>query len=102
MPPTDLQLSTFLTTGLAAASVWNIGRETLASHPQPRLYGRADLGVRAVQTQKLKALRDDNPDRHVSIVGWPSYSNGKDLLKIIAQELARSSRLTLLDTPISK
>ena len=102
MPPTDLQLSTFLTTGMAAANVWDLGREALASHPQPRIYGRADVHVGAVQSQKLKALRDDNPDRHVSVIGWPTYSNGKDLIKIIAQELARSSRLTLLTTPIPK
>ena len=87
MPPTDLQLSTFLTTGMVAANIWDLGKEALTSHPQPRLYGRADLDVGAVQEQKLKALRDDNPDRHVSVVGWPTYSNGKDLIKIIAQEL---------------
>jgi len=102
MPPTDLQLSTFLTTGMVAANIWDLGKEALTSHPQPRLYGRADLDVGAVQEQKLKALRDDNPDRHVSVVGWPTYSNGKDLIKIIAQELARSSRLTLLASPASK
>ena len=102
MPPMDLQLSTFLTTGMAAANIWDVGKEVLASHPQPRLYGRADMDVGAVHSQKLKAVRDDNPDRHVSVVGWPTYSNGKDLIKIIAQELARSSRLTLLATPASK
>ena len=102
MPPTDLQLSTFLTTGMAAANIWDLGKEALASHPPPRLYGRADVDVGAVQSQKLKALRDDNPDRHVSVVGWPTYSDGKDRIKIIAQELARSSRLTLLAAPHSK
>ena len=52
MPPMDLQLSTFLTTGMVAKDIWDVGKEALASHPQPRLYGRADLDVGAVQSQK--------------------------------------------------
>jgi hypothetical protein len=102
MPPHDLQLSAFLTTGMTGAEIWQMGKDTLASHPQPRLHGRADIDVRSVQAQKLKAIRDDNPYRHVSVVGWPSYGDGKDLVKSIAQELARTSRLTLLPTPLTK
>lgn len=102
MPPQDLRLSTFLTTGMTAAETWQMGKDVLAFHPQPRLHGRADIDVLSVQSQKLKAIRDDNPDRHVSVVGWPSYSDEKDRVKSIAQELARQSRLTLLPTPITK
>lgn len=101
-PPHDLQLSTFLTTGMTPSRTWQLGKDVLAFHPQPQLHGRADIDVRSVQSQKLKAIRDDNPDRHVNVVGWPSYSDEKDRVKSIAQELARGSRLTLLPTPITK
>lgn len=102
MPPADLQLSVFLTTGMTAQNIWDIGKEALALHPRPRLYGRADLDVGTVRSQKLKAVRDDHPARHVNVRGWPAYSDGKDLIKSIAQELARRSRLTLLAPPLSK
>lgn len=102
MPPPDLQLSTFFTTGMPPIEIWQIGRHALASHPRPRLYGHADIDVGSIHSQKLKAFRDDDPDRHVNVMGWPSYSDGKDLIKSIAQELARGSRLVLLPTPIAK
>ena len=62
----------------------------------------AEVDIRTVHTQKLKALRDDDPPRHVNVVGWPSYVEGKDLVKSIAQELARNASLTLLSVPLSK
>lgn len=102
MPPPDLQLSVYLVTDMLADAVWDVGKGVLAQHRQPRLYGRADIDVAAVHAQKLKAFRDDDPPRHVSVLGWPSYSDGKDLLKSIAQELARVASLTLLSTPLSK
>jgi len=69
---------------------------------EENLYGRAELSVQAVWSQKLKALRDDDPPRHVSVIGWPSYALGKDLTKSIAQELAKASQLHVLSSPISK
>lgn len=102
MPPQDLRLSTFLTTGMPPDAILQIGRDAFASRLPSRLYGHADIDVSSVHSQKLKAFRDDDPDRHVNVVGWPSYSDGKDLVKSIAQELARSSRLTLLPIPITK
>lgn len=102
MPPKDLQLSVSLISGLLANAVWDLGKGVLAQHPQPHLYGRADINVAAVHAQKLKAFRDDDPPRHVNVVGWPSYSEGKDVIKSIAQELARAATLTLLPTPLSK
>jgi len=101
-PPKDLQLSVSLITDLLADAIWDLGKGVLAQHPQPQLYGRADINVAAVHGQKLKAFRDDDPPRHVNVVGWPSYSEGKDLIKSMAQELARASSLTLLSTPLSK
>lgn len=102
MPPPDLQLSVYLITDMSADDIWGVGKGVLTQHPQLRLYGRADINVGVVHAQKLKAFRDDDPPRHVNVVGWPSYSDGKDLLKSIAQELARAASLTLLSTPLSK
>lgn len=102
MPPPDLKLSVYVVTDLPDTAAWDLGRDVLNQHPQPRLYGKADINVGAVHTQQLKAFRDDDPPRHVNVVGWPSYSDGKDLLKSIAQELARSASLSLLPTPFSK
>lgn len=102
MPPPDLQLSVYRITGVPSDGVWTLATHVLAQHPQPRLYGRADINLRAVHLQKLKAFQDDDPPRHVNVMGWPSYSDGKSVLKSIAQELARGASLTLLPTPLSK
>ena len=102
MPPPDLQLSVFLITSLSASEIWAVGKQVLDQHPQPRLYGRADVHVAVIRGHKLKALRDDQPPRHVTVTGWPSYADGKDLIKSIAQELARASTLTLLPAPMTK
>ena len=69
MPPLDLQLSVYLVTDTSADATWDLGKHVLAEHPRPRLYGRADIDVRTVHAQKLKALRDDDPPRHVNVVG---------------------------------
>jgi hypothetical protein len=102
MPPLDLKLSVYLVTSLSTPEIWMLGKGVLDEHRQPRLYGRADVRVAAVQGQKLKAIRDDDPPRHVNVTGWPSYVDGKDLLKSIAQELARASTLNLLASPLTK
>jgi hypothetical protein len=102
MPPPDLKLSVYQITSLPAVEIWTLGRGVLQQHPQPRLYGRADVRVGAVHDQKLKAIRDDDPPRHVNVVGWPSYGDGKDLMKSLAQQLAKSAKLELLGTPLSK
>jgi hypothetical protein len=102
MPPPDLRLSVFLVSRLTEGEVWTLGAGVLNQHPQPRLYGRADIRVAIVQNHKLKALRDNDPPRHVNVVGWPSYADGKALIKSLAQELARAAKLNLLPTPLSK
>ena len=102
MPPLDLNLSVYQITGLGDDEIWTLGRNVLQEHPQPRLYGRADVRVGAVHDQKLKAIRDDDPPRHVNVVGWPNYADGKDLMKSLAQQLANSAKLALLETPLSK
>ncbi len=102
MPPPDLKLSVYQITNISDIEIWTLGQNVLQQHPQPRLYGKADVHVRAVHRQKLKAVRDDDPPRHVNVTGWPSYGTGKDLIKSMAQELARASTLNLLVAPMSK
>jgi len=102
MPPPDLKLSVYQITNLLDDEIWALGGNVLEQHPQPRLYGRADVPVEAVQNQKLKAIRDDDPPRHVNVVGWPNYADGKDLMKSLAQQLAKSAKLNLLTAPLSK
>ncbi len=102
MPPPDLRLSVYQITNLPEDEIWTLGKGVLEQHPQPRLYGRADVDVGVVHGQKLKALRDDDPPRHVNVVGWPNYADGKDLMKSLAQQLAQSAKLQLLGTPLSK
>lgn len=102
MPPPDLQLSVFLVTSLPSMDVWELGKGVPNKHPRPSLYGKADITVGTVQDQNLKASRDDDPPRHVNIVGWPDYADAKDRIKSIAQELARYASLTLLPKAISK
>ena len=102
MPPPDLKLSVYKITNIPQDEIWMLGRTVLEQHPQPRLYGRADVRVGAVHDQKLKAIQDDNPPRHVNVIGWPSYADGKDLMKSLAQQLARSAKLDMLPTPLSK
>lgn len=102
MPPPDLKLSVYQITNVPDVEVWTLGRVVLQQHPQPRLYGRADIPAGALHDQKLKAVRDDDPPRHVNVVGWPDYAQGKDAIKSLAQQLAKSAKLSLLPTPLSK
>jgi hypothetical protein len=102
MPPPDLKLSVYLVTDLAETEISTLGKSVLHEHPQPRLYGRANIRVGIVQDQKLKAFRDDDPPRHVNVIGWPSYADGKDLIKSISQQLAKSAKVNILATPLTK
>jgi hypothetical protein len=103
MPPPDRQLSTFLTTEVAESEVWQIGKSVLVDHPRPdaSLYGRGYLTIGALRELKLKALRDDMPERHTCVLGWPDPTD-KDREKMLAQELARASVLILLPQPLQK
>jgi hypothetical protein len=101
MPPLDLELSTFLTTGLPDEEVWKLGLLVLEERRSSKLYGRADIDVGVVLAAKLKARFDNEPPRHVSVIGWPSYSEGKDFIKSQAQQLARACSLRLLQAPLT-
>ncbi len=88
MPPPDLELSTFNVDDLNTDQIWGIGDALRSSIAKENLYGRADLLARDVYQVNLRALRDDEPARHVVVVGWPE---DKAQQKNKAQQLAAAS-----------
>ena len=96
MPPPDLELSTFVIDGLLSADIWSIGRTVLerSGASRGRLYGRADIKVAHVTSVGLTAVRDDDPERHVKVIGWdqsPDADTAKAAWKMKALELAAES-----------
>ena len=95
MPPPDRELSTFNVDGLTDTQIWPLGEAVRLERAVERMYGRAELPVSAVLAQDLKAIRDDNPPRHVIVVGWPTDPDPaveKARHKLKALELARLAR----------
>jgi hypothetical protein len=88
LPPPDLQLSTYNTDDLALQEIWQIGDVVRVEQHKETLYGRADLLAQSVYDAKLRPIRDDQPPRHVTVVGWP---NDKAQQKNRAQLLAAAS-----------
>lgn len=104
MPPPDFKLSTFHINRLSESDILQIGRSVLAEtvRQDATLYGHAELRVEFVRAQKLKAIRDDDPQRHTNVVGWPDDPMDKSTVKNIAQELASKAQLRLLPIPLTK
>ena len=68
------ELSVVHSTGLPDTDVWEIGKLTLGTQiGRDKIRGRADVPVKALIRNKLRAIRDDKPfKRHTSVVGWPN------------------------------
>lgn len=89
-PPSDGALSVFVIDGLPSdEDVHAIGR-THVSKPDKRCKGYAEIGIVNFTQQKLSFARDDNPERHGTVKGWPIE---KDFMKSIAQQLAAEAVL---------
>jgi hypothetical protein len=109
-PPSDNQLSTVHSTGLADVEVWDIGRRhALSNQPgRDKIHGRADLPVKSLVERKLCAIRDDDPfERHTSVVGWPQTADPderKQQIKQICLELSQDPevRLAIPVNPVSR
>lgn len=104
MPPPDLQLSMFQTDGIAAAEIRALAELNVLSGMSPgrSIYGHADLSVAVLIAQNLQPIRDDDPDRHTSVGGWPEGgADDKEAHKEIALELADAASLHLFDAPLS-
>lgn len=89
LPPPDLQPSTYNVDDLPDEDIWAIGDRVRAEQQKETLYGRADLLAKNIYDVRLRPVRDDQPLRHVSIVGWP---DDKAQQKNRAQLLAAASR----------
>ncbi len=94
MPPRDLRLSVFRIEKLTAFEIWEIGfKEVIEKMMEPKnLYGRADIKVKHVLSNKLQINPDNRPPRHANIINWPV---AKEEQKSIAQELAAEATLEL-------
>ena len=92
MPPPSNELSMFRIDGLPEAQAWRLGLTHVAEPQQRTLYGRADLGTATVAGVGLSARPDDDPPRHVSVVGWPEEKHAQ---KLIALQLAQAAALRL-------
>lgn len=106
-PEPHPKLSVLHSSGLEEAEIWQSARQTLgAQRGRDKIYGRADLSVRKLIAQKLKAIRDNDPfERHTSVVGWPQNDDPdqrKADIKAICLELSQDAdtNVFILDQPI--
>ncbi|HHY86632.1 MAG TPA: hypothetical protein GYA07_14020 [Verrucomicrobia bacterium] len=93
LPPKDLQLSVFHITGLPEADVWSIGEKFVAGPSKRSIRARADITAKSVSSP-LSLDPDDDPPRHVSVVGWPKEKSEQ---KLIAAQLALLAKLSMKD-----
>lgn len=91
MPPGDLRLSVFRTSGLNEKDVWSIG-EDIGQESKRTLHGKGDLIASEVTRVNLNIDPDNVPARHANVVGWPPEKHRQQL---IAQKLASVATLKL-------
>jgi len=102
-------LSVVHSTGLLDSEIWDVGRLTLGTEAgRSTIHGRADIPVKALVAQELKAILDNNPfHRHTSVVGWPNSSDSnerKSLTKLICLQLSEDATIKLVvpESPITR
>ncbi len=98
--PRGGELSTFQIQGLPEAEIWSLGVEYVL-RPGRRLHGRADNEPAHYLAHDLELIADDDPPRHVNVVGWPSEDAEKEAQKEIALTLALSATLIRCLPPIT-
>jgi hypothetical protein len=108
-PTPYTELSVVHITGLANVTVWGLAKKTLGNQPgRDKIHARADLPVKELLEQNLRAILDDNPfKRHTSVVGWPDIAEAnerKARWKEICLALSESPDVTLVipSTPIPR
>lgn len=106
-PSPYTQLSGIHVTGLPDAEIWQVAKNTArGARGRETIYARADIPVRDLINQKLRAIRDDDPFvRHTSIEGWPQMADlneRKERWKAICLALSESRDVSLVvpKTPI--
>ena len=91
MPPSNLRLSVYRSSGLSEATIWELGNQNVAAPRGKPLVGRADILASDVSDsdEALKLEPDPEPHPlHANIIGWPEQ---KDKQKLIALKLASKS-----------
>ena len=105
MPPPDLELSTYHTDDLDADAIRDLAQTNVLPDIAigRSIYGHADLPVASYAAQNLTATRDDDPERHTLIAGWPvGTADDKETHKEIALELAELALLRLFNEPLTR
>ena len=95
MPPSNLRLSVYRSSGQSEAMIWELGNQNVAAHRNKPLVGRADILASDVSdsNEDLKLSPDTEPHPlHANIAGWPEQ---KDKQKLIAIKLASKSKFSL-------
>lgn len=85
LPAPDLCLSVFRINDLSEDEIWELCERL------PK-YGRGDFLSSRVSSIGLRAEPDNDPPRHVNIVGWPPEKSAQ---KSLAQKLAAEATLRL-------
>lgn len=96
MPPPDYRLSVFVVSGLAEATIWDLGVTHVTGPRSKALPARADIDVGVVRNERLNLDVDNVPLRHANVIDWPAE---KSQQLIIATVLAEASRLSIRPTP---
>ena len=65
-------LSTFCIDGITEAEIWQLGRIHLRDNKGRTPKARGDLPSSMYEGQGFRLDRDDDPERHVSVHGWPT------------------------------
>lgn len=95
MPPSNLRLSVYRSSGLSEEAIREIGNQRVAIPQEKPLIGRADILASDVldSDRDLKLEPDSSPHPlHANITGWPEQ---RDKQKLIAIKLASKARFSL-------
>ena len=85
-----LELSTFCMDGLEEEDRWTL----LRMHGDRRVFGRTEFGPAIIQEFNLTLDPDWDPERHVSVIGWPENETMRQSLILKLCE-----RLTAIRAP---
>ena len=89
MPTEDNETSVSRIDGLPEMDIWRMG-QAVGVQSNRNVHARGDIRVSEVNQNKLEVFRDEPPERHAVIAGWPS---DRDARMDIAIEIAKRSML---------
>lgn len=93
-PNRNGELSVYCVEGLHCAEIRRIGDNVVAQiGNKKRLRGWGEVDQKVVDEVNLRIERDDTPERHANIVGWPKEAPER---KLRQQELARRARAFII------